>query len=125
MARLEEMDAEAWFRGERTEALPILDEAAAIFATTRQKFLDASAHCARYRGWFPADRRNELTPDLETFHRMAYLLEEIVEALTAHELPTLEQMHQADEMMRTEMIVGERKALAHRGTRGHFPIDSI
>ena len=56
---------------------------------------------------------------------MAFLLQEIIDTLKMRQLPTLQQVHRADELMRLEMIVAERKAVANRGTRGHFPVDAI
>jgi len=119
---LEGIHAEEWFRGNREEAYSILEEAAEFFSQSRDQFLYALDNCQKFSGWFPTDRREELTPSIVTFQQMTDLLEEIVNKLRARELPTLHQVHTANHLMRTEMIVGERKALANRGTTGHFPL---
>jgi len=121
-ATLEQVDGEAWFRGDREEAFPVLDEAAEFFDDGRRLFLEAAEGCKTYREWDAPERRGELLPDLETFCAMAASLERMAGQLRARELPSLEQMHSTDELMRVQMIVGERKALSFRGTRGHFPL---
>jgi hypothetical protein len=85
-------------------------------------FIDAADSCQTYREWDAPDRRCELLPDLETFERMAASLARMAGQLRSRELPSLEQIHSTDELMRVQMIVGERKALAFRGTPGHFPL---
>jgi len=121
-ATLEQIDGEAWFRGDREEAFPVLDEAAEFFDEGRRLFLEAAEGCKTYRAWDDPERRGELLPDLDTFYKMAASLERMAAQLRARELPSLEQMHSTDELMRVQMIVGERKALSFRGTRGHFPL---
>ncbi len=125
LARLEEIDGEAWYRGNRDEAYPLLEEAAEIFNQAREKFLYAKEQCEYFKEWLPEEHREQVTPDLETLQEMAYLLEEIVDVLRTREVPSLQQIHRADGLMRTEMIVAERKALEFRGTPGHFPVGSL
>ena len=122
LACLEEIDAEAWFAGSKAEAYLHLEAAATLFNEAREKFLRACTECSEYQEWLPADRRGELTPDLDTFRQMAHILGQIIATLREHELPTLGQVHAADELMRTEMIIAERRAVAMRGTAGHFPL---
>lgn len=125
MATLEEIDGEAWFRGDRDEAYPTLVAAEELFEEARSKFVESIEHCEIYRQWDQPENRNELIPDLEVFHKMVERLGTIVGHLQNRELPSLELIHGTDDLMRNQMVVGERKALAYRGTRGHFPLEGI
>jgi len=123
LACLEDIDADAWFANSRAEARPHIDKAAVLFEEAREKFTTAFMACTDYRDWLPSEQHNELAPDLDTYRQLAEIMEQIVASLREYELPTLRQIHSADELMRTEMIVGERRAVAMRGTPGHFPLD--
>lgn len=74
-----------------------------------------------YQEWFPTDRREEVTPDIMFFRSMSERLKGINKKLASQELPSLSDIHDVSAAIRAEMVVAERKGLAHRGTRHHFP----
>jgi hypothetical protein len=95
-----------------------------LFEEAREKFNTAFTACSDYREWLPPEQHNELAPDLDTYRQLTEIMGQIITSLRRYELPTLRMIHSADELMRTEMIVGERRAVAMRGTPGHFPVGS-
>jgi hypothetical protein len=122
LADLEEIDAEAWFDGKQTtESLKSLGLASSHFKASANNYSKAASACAVYQEWFPAERREEVTPDIEFFKRMVDLVGAVEKKLGSKSLPDLEEIHTISAAIRNEMVVGERKGLAHRGTRHHFP----
>lgn len=122
LASMEEVDAEAWFAGNKLDtSIAKLDEAAAHFRSSRQNFETAASSCAFYQQWFPADRKEEVTPDIDHFKWMSERLTDLISKLEKRTLPSLSDIHTVSASLRNEMVVAERKGIAHRGTRHHFP----
>jgi hypothetical protein len=122
LAELEEVDAEAWFAGTKTDgSLASVTKAIDHFSETQTHYRTAAAHCAQYQKWYPAERREEVTPDIDFFHQAIDYLEVIIGKLKQKSLPDLSEIHNLSAAIRNEAIVAERKGLAHRGTRRHFP----
>jgi len=93
-----------------------------LLEQARKNFETAASSCAQYQLWYPAERREEVTPDIEYFKTMVYRLKVMIGRLVKQELPSLDDVHSISAAIRNEMIVAERKGLAHRGTRHHFPV---
>lgn len=119
LAEMEEVDMDAWFAG-RTQQ-PWVPKAIESYTRAQKLFAQAAGSCARFQVWFPKDRREEVTPDIEHFENMSKLIGEVIDTLRRGGLPTLTLIHTITGDMRREQAVAERKAVSLRGTPGHFP----
>jgi hypothetical protein len=124
LACLEDIDAEVWFNGSKVDAYPHIEAATAFFDEAQQKLHRAYTACGEYQEWLPPEERAQVEPDREAVRQAAELVAEIVAALRMYELPTLGQVHTASGLMRTELLLGERRSVEMRGTFGHFPVGS-
>jgi len=119
LAAMEEIDSDAWFAGKIEQ--PWMARAVEHLTKASESFGSAARACLMFKEWFPAERREEVTPDIEHFLSMQKQIAGIAEALRDRKLPTLTEVHAITTAMRTQQVAAERKAVALRGTRGHFP----
>jgi hypothetical protein len=119
LAEMEQIDSDAWFAGNTDQEWirPAIEQ----FERAQQDFRTAREECSAFQEWFPEERREEITPDIEYFGRMEERLGEVIQQLNKRELPTLSLVHSLCSSMNEAQTVGARKAVALRGTRGHFP----
>lgn len=118
---MEQIDMDAWNAGEKDQ--PWIRPAVEALQRARKDFALAQASCAQFQAWFPAERRGEINPDLDYFKAMHSRLGEVVQLLEKKDLPTLRLVHSICTAMSEAQTVGARKAVALRGTTGHFPAD--
>jgi hypothetical protein len=116
---MEQIDSDAWFDGKTDQewipgAVKLLKEAS-------EEFRIADVACSSFKEWFPAERREELTPDIDFFRKTQKDIGQIVELLEHRKLPKLRLVHGITAAMSEAITVGNRKALALRGTPGHHP----
>lgn len=116
---MEEIDTDAWFAGKKKQKW--VPKAVRAFESASRRYATAAGSCAQFQKWFPKERREEVTPDIDHFKEMQRSAANIAGLLRKGELPTLKQMHDAAGAMRTAQVAAERKAIALRGTTGHFP----
>lgn len=96
--------------------------------TARDNFRIAKDHlqhaldlCTELRALLPEPVRKMLSPNIKVFYEMITLLEEAEMAIREGGIPTLECLHRVSELIREDMVFGERMAKVNRGTEGHFP----
>lgn len=98
-----------------------LSKARHCFRTAREHLQKALDLCLEFRASLPEPARKMLSPNIKMFYDMTALLEEAETAITTGGIPTLECIHRTSELIREDMVFGERMARVNRGTRGHFP----
>ena len=77
--------------------------------------------CTELRALLPEPARKMLSPNIKVFYEITSLLEEAEMAIRDGEIPTLDCVHRISELIREDMVFGERMAKVNRGTEGHFP----
>lgn len=121
LSHMEQIDLDAWNAGKTDQ--PWIRPAIEAFHKARNNFSTAAVGCGQYQQWFPAERRGEVTPDIQYFNTTWSSLGEVIQHLERKELPTLRLVHSICSSMNEAQTVGARKAVALRGTPGHFPAD--
>ena len=119
LASMEEIDLDAWNAGRKNQAW--VPKATDWLKKSQTSFRTAFESCSLFKEWFPRERREEVTPDIDYFHEMDRSIGQVIATLSRGELPSLAQIHGISAAMREEDVVAERKAVALRGTAGHFP----
>lgn len=119
LAEMEQIDSDAWFEGKTKQQW--VPRSIAHLEKARELYERASAGCSAFKSWFPKERKGELTPDIDHFQKMAKALRKMIDTLSKRKLPSLTDVHMIAASMREAQVVAERKAVALRGTVGHFP----
>lgn len=122
MGALEEIgDLEACLCGNTTAYRSSLDSAGEHFRFAKEHLQHALDLCIEFRAMLPEQIRKMLSPNIKVYYEMTALLEEAELAISDGEIPTLECLHRVSELIREDMVFGERMAKVNRGTEGHFP----
>ena len=95
-------------------------EAGDYFRTAREQLLNALDHCMEFRAVLPEKTRNLLSPNIKILRDLTSLLEEAEKDTGEGRIPTLECLHGISQLIREDMVFGERMAQINRGTYGHF-----
>ena len=119
---LEEIDdLEACLSGNTSAFRSSLNTAAENFRIAKEHLQHALDLCTELRALLPEPARKMLSPNIKVFYEMIGLLEEAEMAIRNGGIPTLECLHRVSELIREDMVFGERMARVNRGTEGHFP----
>ena len=119
---LEEIDdLEACLSGNTTTYRTSLNTAGENFRIAKEHLQYALDLCTELRALLPESVRKMLSPNIKVFYEMIALLEEAEIAIRDGGIPTLECLHGVSELIREDMVFGERMAKVNRGTEGHFP----
>ena len=119
---LEEIDdLEACLAGNTTAFRSSLNTAEENFRIAKDHLQHALDLCTELRALLPEQTRKMLSPNIKVFYEMIALLEEAEMAIRDGGIPTLECIHRVSELIREDMVFGERMAKVNRGTEGHFP----
>lgn len=119
---LEELDdLEACLSGNTTAYQSSLNTAGGNFRLAKEHLQHALDLCTEFRTLLPESVRKMLSPNIKVFYEMIVLLEEAEVAIRSGGIPTLESLHRISELIREDMVFGERMAKVNRGTEGHFP----
>jgi len=119
---LEEIsDLEACLSGNTAEFRSSLNAAEKNFRIAKDHLQHALDLCTELRELLPESVRKMLSPNIKVFYEMIALLEEAEMAIRDGGIPTLECLHRISELIREDMVFGERMAKVNRGTEGHFP----
>ena len=119
---LEEIDdLEACLAGNTAAYRPSLNTAVDNFRLAKDHLQHALDLCTEFRELLPESVRKMLSPNIRVFYEMITLLEEAEIAIRGGGIPTLECLHRISELIREDMVFGERMAKVNRGTAGHFP----
>ena len=119
---LEEIgDLEACISGNTTAYRSSLHIARENFRIAKDHLQYALDLCTELRALLPEPARKMLSPNIKVFYELTALLEEAGMAIRDGGVPTLECLHGISELIREDMVFGERMAKVNRGTEGHFP----
>ena len=119
---LEEIDdLGACLAGNTTAFRSSLNTAGENFRTAKEHLQHALDLCTELRALLPEQIRKMLSPNIKVFYEMIGLLEEAEMTIRDGGVPTLECLHRISELIREDMVFGERMAKVNRGTEGHFP----
>ena len=119
---LEEIDdLEACLTGNTTSYRSSLNTAEEYFRIAKNHLQHALDLCTELRALLPEPARKMLSPNIKVFYEMIGLLDEAEMAIRDGGIPTLECLHRVSELIREDMVFGERMAKVNRGTEGHFP----
>lgn len=119
---LEEMDdLEACLSGNTVPFRSSLNTAGENFRIAKDHLQHALDLCTELRELLPEPARKMLSPNIKVFFEMISLLEDAEIAIRDGGIPTLESLHRISELIREDMVFGERMAKVNRGTEGHFP----
>lgn len=119
---LEEIDdLEACLSGNTAAYQSSLNSAGESFRIAKEHLQHALDLCTEFRALLPESARKMLSPNIKVFCDMIALLEEAEMAIRDGGIPTLECLHRVSELIREDMVFGERMARVNRGTEGHFP----
>ena len=122
MGALEEIDdLEACLAGNTTAYRSSLNTAGENFRFAKDHLQHALDLCTEFRALLPESTRKMLSPNIKVFYEMITLLDEAEMAIRDGGIPTLECLHRISELIREDMVFGERMARVNRGTEGHFP----
>ena len=122
LGALEEIDnLEACLTGNTTAYRTSLNTAGENFRVAKEHLQHALDLCTEFRELLPEPVRKMLSPNIKVFYEMIVLLGEAEMAISDGGIPTLECMHRVSELIREDMVFGERMARVNRGTEGHFP----
>ena len=119
---LEEIDdLEACLAGNTTAFRSSLNTAEENLRIAKDHLQHALDLCTELSVLLPEPVRKMLSPNIKVFYEMVALLEEAEMAIRDGGIPTLECLHRISELIREDMVFGERMAKVNRGTEGHFP----
>ena len=119
---LEEIDnLEACLSGNTTAYRSSLNTAGENIRIAKDHLQHSLDLCTELRALLPEPARKMLSPNIKVFYEMITLLEEAEMAIMDGGIPTLECLHRVSELIREDMVFGERMAMVNRGTEGHFP----
>ena len=119
---LEEIDdLEACLAGNTAAYRSLLNTAADSFRFAKEHLQHALDLCTEFRALLPESARKMLSPNIKVFYEMIALLGEAEVAIRDGGIPALECVHRISELIREDMVFGERMARVNRGTEGHFP----
>lgn len=122
LGALEEIkDLDASLSGNMVSSRSSLNTALDHFNSAREFVMETLQLCLELREALPESARSMLTPNIELYRKTASLLDEAVKAISSCEVPSLECMHEISNLIREDMIFGERMAKVNRGSPGHFP----
>lgn len=98
-----------------------LSKARHCFRTAREHLQKALNLWFEFRASLPEPARKMLSPNIKMFYDMTSLLEEAEAAIAAGGIPTLECTHRISELIREDIVFGERMGRVNRGVQGHSP----